>query len=75
MWDPAAEAYVEGRAELIADDDTKAWLWNAGVLAYDPNGFFGASDNPDVVAVRVVPERAVVFVEGDGAPRRLRWRR
>jgi len=75
MWDPAAESYVRGTAELVDDPERKAWLWNSGHLSYDPAGFFGSSDDPDVVAVKVTPTAAVVMTEDASGSRRVRWTR
>lgn len=33
-------------------------IWDAGILPYDLDGFFGSRDNPDVVFVEAVIERA-----------------
>ena len=71
MWDPGSEAYLQGRAELVGDVAQKRVLWGSGQLPYDPAGFFGAPDNPDLVLVRVHPERATVMADGA----RHRWTR
>lgn len=75
MWSPAEEAYVGGVAELIDDADRKAWLWNSGLLGYEPASFFHAVDHPAYVAVKVTPQSATVIVHGANGFERKRWTR
>lgn len=64
MWRPGAEIYLQGRAELVDDPADKAKLWARSDLPFDPAAFFGSPDHPDLVLVRVVPERAVILGPG-----------
>ena len=75
MWQPGAEAYVYGDAELVSSIDEKRRLWARPDLLFDPAMFFGTVDHPDHVLVRVTPTRATVMVGGDDGIRRLTWRR
>jgi general stress protein 26 len=59
MWQPRAEVYVRGEADLIDDRAEKARVWE--LLPYDPAGFWGSPDNEDWVLVRVRPDSAVVL--------------
>ena len=69
-----------GPGELVADgtvllhdsDGERRELWGAGVLDYDPAGFFGSPENPDVVFVEVLVEHARLLGPDFVA---RRWRR
>jgi general stress protein 26 len=73
MWSPAAEVYVQGVAELVADVDEKRQMWNSGRFAYDLAMFFGSPENEDFVFVRVRPRAATVLTQGDSGIVRRRW--
>jgi general stress protein 26 len=75
MWQPSAEAYVYGDAELVHSLDDKRRLWARSDLPFDPAMFFGTADHPDHVLVRITPTRATVMAGGDDGIRRLTWRR
>lgn len=47
------ELTARGTAFFHDSDEERARLWDAGVLDYDPSGFFGSPENPDVVFVEV----------------------
>jgi general stress protein 26 len=74
MWTPGPELYVQTTAELLHDAETKHWLWNSGLLPYNPADFFGTADNPEMVVVKLTPVSAVVMVMGEGPPQSRRWR-
>ena len=68
----AAETYVWGQAEEVADPLERGRLWAGGILPYDPAGFFGPVAG-DSVAFRNTPPRATAKTGSDGGPRVLRW--
>ncbi len=74
MWMPGPELYVQTTAELFHDAETKHWLWDSGLLQYNPADFFGTADNPEMVVVKLTPVSAVVMVVGEGASAPRRWR-
>ena len=47
-----------GTATIHDTAEARRQLWDAGVLPYDPAGFFGGADNPDLVFVEVALRRA-----------------
>jgi general stress protein 26 len=75
MWDPLAEIYVWGDAELVSDVTDKTRIWESGRLPHDPVGFFGSPGNDDLVLVRIHPTRASVATADANGPRRDTWRR
>ena len=52
------ELVANGTATIHEGEAERHRLWAAGVLPYDLSGFFGTPDNPDLVFVEVVVERA-----------------
>lgn len=74
MWRPGSEAYVQGDVELLDDATTRQWLWNSGLLPYDPAMFFGTVDNPDLLVVKITPTRAVIISMGPDGLFQQRWR-
>lgn len=52
------ELIAHGAASTHAEQDDRDRLWEAGVLAYDPAGFWGSKDNPDLAFVEVAVARA-----------------
>jgi general stress protein 26 len=75
LWRPQGEVYVWADALLTDDVEAKRELWGSGRLPYEPAGFFGAADNPELVLVRAQPVRATAIVAGPDGLARLRWRR
>lgn len=75
VWRPGPEIYVQADAVLVDDLAEKARLWDSGLLPFDPVGFFGTPDNPDLVLVRVTPRSATVLAMGPTGPSRRTWRR
>ena len=73
MWSPAAEAYVQGVAELVHDVDEKRRIWSSGIFPFDLATFFGSPENEDFVFVRVRPRSATVLTQGDNGIVRRRW--
>ncbi len=73
MWSPAAEAYVQGQAELVDDVDEKRRVWDSGIFPYDLATFFGSPDDENFVFVRVRPRSATVLTQGDSGIVRRRW--
>ena len=73
VWTPKEEVYVRARAELVDDQAERRRVWLSGVLPYDPVPFFGSADDPANTFVRLVPESAVVFAQGDTGVVRHRW--
>lgn len=74
MWEGnSAETYLWGTVEVVDDLETRERVWHAGLFPYDPAGFFGSADNPDVVMFRVTPTHATAMVAGDGGPQRRTW--
>jgi general stress protein 26 len=53
MWEPAAEAYVQAKVEIIDDRDEKRRLWNSGLFPFPLAGFFGSPDNDDFVFLQL----------------------
>jgi general stress protein 26 len=47
-----------GAATLHDSDDELRTLWDAGIMSYDLNGFFGSPDETDAVFVEVAVQRA-----------------
>ncbi len=75
LWRPQAEIYLTADVELVHDGAEKSRVWHSGLLPYDPAGFFGSPDNPDLVLIRVKPTAAtVVSISANGLIRQ-RWRR
>jgi len=68
-----AETYVWGRAVLERDQATKERVWYSGLLPFDPAAFFGSPEDPSVLLVRVVPERATVLRTLVTGPSVQRW--
>ena len=66
------ELFIRGTAEIHDSVEERQRLWTAAALPYDPTGFFGGPQNPDVVFVRI----EVTFARLLGADfvRRV-WRR
>lgn len=56
--DAPGELAAWGSATIHDTPDARRRLWDAGILPYDPAGFFGAADNPDLVFVEVSLRRA-----------------
>jgi general stress protein 26 len=73
MFEPAAEAYVSGDAELVSDLATKQRIWDSGVFPYPMAGFFGSADNDDFVLLKFTPRRAIVMTQGESGIRRDTW--
>jgi general stress protein 26 len=67
------EAYVQCDATIAADEETKRWIWNSGLLSYNPADFFGEPSNPDMIVVKLTPRSAVVMHMGPDGPRSDRW--
>ena len=75
MWRSGSEIYVRAEAGLVDDPAEKARLWQSDLLPFDPVGFFGTPDNPDLLLVRVTPQSATVLGMGPTGPSRRTWRR
>ncbi len=74
MWEPGAEIYVQGTANLTNDLREKRRLWEGNLFPYDPAMFFGSVDNPDFLLVRIEPRSASVQSMGDQGPTTHRWK-
>jgi len=73
-WEsPSGEVYLWGTAEEHGDLAAKERVWTSGALPYDPVGFFGSPDSPELVLFRVVPERAMVQGMTPEGPAQRRW--
>jgi general stress protein 26 len=48
------ELVARGTARTYTSASDRRRLWEAGVLSYDPAGFFGSPDNEDLAFVEVV---------------------
>ena len=73
MFEPAAEAYVSGEAEVVSDLPTKQRIWDSGIFPYPLAGFFGSADRDDFVLLRFTPARAILMTQGDAGLRRDTW--
>lgn len=74
MWSGNnAETHLWADVESIDDLATRERMWTSGVFPYDPESFFGAFDNPDVLLVRLRPKRAVAMVAGANGLERRVW--
>jgi PPOX class probable F420-dependent enzyme len=73
MFEPAAEAYVSGEAEVVSDLPTKQRIWDSGIFPYPMAGFFGSADRDDFVLLRFTPARAILMTQGDAGLRRDTW--
>lgn len=51
------ELIAEGTATIHGEQEDRDRLWDAGVLSFDPSGFFGSKDNPDLAFVEVAVDR------------------
>jgi general stress protein 26 len=75
MWQGNnAETYVWASAKIVHDQAVKSDLWNGGYFPFDLAHFFQREDAPIWCAVRVVPNRAVVMVQGEAGLTRRTWR-
>ena len=74
MWQPGAEIYVQGTADLTNDMSEKRRLWEGNLFPYDPAMFFGSVDNPDFLLVRIEPRTAAVQSMGEHGPTTRRWK-
>ena len=52
------ELIASGTATIHGSQEDRERCWDAGVLSYDPSGFFGSKDNPDLAFVDVTVDRA-----------------
>lgn len=52
------ELVAFGEATLRDTQADRDRLWDAGILTFDPSGFFGSRDNPDLAFVEVAVRRA-----------------
>lgn len=73
VWQPAEEVYVYGTAEVVDDIDRKRAAWHRTDLPFDPTAFFGAPEDPDLVLLRIRPDRAIVMRDDGSGPRAHRW--
>ena len=75
MWaGNSAETYVWGSAAPIEDQAERARVVGEVEFPYDPVAFFGPADDPDLLVVRVAPERATAMRSTPEGPRRDTWR-
>ncbi len=75
MWAPRAEIYVHGTVEVVDDVNEKRRIWSSGLLSFDPAGFFGTPENPELVLLKVTPQAASVMAQGPDGLARHRWHR
>lgn len=62
IGDVAKPVYVDGRAEVVEDDDGKRHFWEIAKsipppYGYDPAEIFGSPDDPRFAVLRVTPSR------------------
>ncbi len=55
------ELFARGTASLYTALEDRQRLWSAGVLPYDPAGFFGSPETPDLAFVETSVEHASIL--------------
>lgn len=55
------ELFARGTATLYTALEDRQRLWSAGVLSYDPAGFFGSPETPDLAFVETSVEYASIL--------------
>ena len=73
MFEPQAEVYLSGEAELVTDVETKRRVWTSGIFEYPLESFFGSADREDFVFIKVTPTRATVMLQSEAGIRRETW--
>ena len=73
MFEPQAEVYLRGEAEVVSDLETKRRVWASGVFEYPLESFFGSADRDDFVFLQITPVRATVMLQGEAGTRSETW--
>jgi general stress protein 26 len=73
MFEPAAEVYLTGEADVVSDPATKQRIWDSGIFPYPLADFFGSADRDDFVFLKFVPRRAIVMTQSESGLRRDTW--
>ena len=73
MFEPQAEVYLSGEAELVSDEGAKRRVWSSGIFEYPLESFFGSADREDFVFLKVAPKRAIVMLQSESGIRRETW--